>query len=183
MQILPFYLARLVSLAACYLSSAICYGQSLSYAADQVIVPFAGGSASDVVTRIVLERMGEAHGPALHRRQPPGAGGNTGTAAAAQGRARRLHVAGRAPAGPLAANKTLYQDLGYEPEKDFEPIGLFAMIPIIIVVSTKLPMNSLNELVAYAKAHPGELRLRLGRHRQLAAPGRRIFRADHRHRN
>jgi tripartite-type tricarboxylate transporter receptor subunit TctC len=60
--------------------------------------------------------------------------------------------------GPLAANRTLYQDLGYDPEKDFAPIGLFAMIPNIIVVSTKLPITTLDEFIAYAKAHPGELR-------------------------
>src|SRR5262245_32487788 len=60
--------------------------------------------------------------------------------------------------GPLAANKTLYRDLGYEPDKDFAPIGLIAMIPNIIVISAKLPIKSVGEFIAYAKAHPGELR-------------------------
>ena len=59
--------------------------------------------------------------------------------------------------GPLAANRTLYRDLGYDPEKDFEPISLFAHFPNLIVVSTKLPVKSLTELVAYAKARPKQL--------------------------
>jgi tripartite-type tricarboxylate transporter receptor subunit TctC len=59
--------------------------------------------------------------------------------------------------GPIAANKTLYEDLGYDPEKDFEAVSPFAFFTIVVVASNKLPVNSLAELIAYAKAHPGEL--------------------------
>ena len=139
----------------CCLSSAVCFAYPTH--PIQVIVPFAGGSASDVVTRVVLERMGDAMGRRFIVDNRPGAGGNTGTAAAARAEPDGYTLV-MSTSGPLAANQTLYRDLGYDPEKDFAPIGLFAMIPNIIVVSSKLPITSLEEFIAYAKAHPGELR-------------------------
>ena len=59
--------------------------------------------------------------------------------------------------GPMAANRTLYRDLGYDPEKDLDPISLFAHFPILIVVSAKLPVKSLAEFVAYGKTRPKQL--------------------------
>ena len=110
----------------------------------------------------------------------PGAGGNTGTARGGQGHPRRLH-AGRRPA-PARSRPTssLYKELGYEPEKDFEMISPFAGFTIVIVASKKLPVKTLNELVDLCQGAAQAAQLRLGRHRQLAASGRRIFRADHR---
>src|SRR5262249_36930531 len=116
----------------------------------QVIVPFAGGSASDVVMRILLDRIGKSIGQPFVVDNRPGAGGNIGTNAATKA----------APDGytlVMAANRTLYRDLGYDPEKDLEPISLFAHFPILIVVSSKLPVKSVAEFVAYAKARPKQL--------------------------
>ena len=59
--------------------------------------------------------------------------------------------------GPLAANRTLFKNLGYDPEKDLTPISLFAILPNIIVINGKLPPKTLTEFIAYAKAHPKEL--------------------------
>lgn len=59
--------------------------------------------------------------------------------------------------GPIAANVTLYKDLGYDPQKNFEPISPFAAFTIVVTVTSKLPIDTLQGLVAYAKAHPGEL--------------------------
>jgi tripartite-type tricarboxylate transporter receptor subunit TctC len=122
----------------------------------QVIVPFAGGSASDVVTRIILDRMARSIGQPFIVDNRPGAGGNTGTAAAAKAAADGYTLVASGT-GPLAANKTLYRDLGYDPEKDFEAISPFARFTNVVVASTKLPVNSLSELIAYAKQHPNEL--------------------------
>jgi tripartite-type tricarboxylate transporter receptor subunit TctC len=145
------YLVRLLSFVACCLSPVICYAQSYPTHPIQVIVPFAGGSASDVITRVVLERMGDTMGRRFIIDNRPGAGGNTGTAAAARAEPDGYTLV-MSTSGPLAANKTLYQDLGYDPEKDFAPIGLFAMIPNIIVVSTKFSIASLDEFIAYEGA-------------------------------
>jgi tripartite-type tricarboxylate transporter receptor subunit TctC len=122
----------------------------------QVIVPFAGGSASDVVTRIMLERAGKSIGQPFVIDNRPGAGGNTGTLAAAKATPDGYTLVGSG-SGPIAANKTLYRDLGYDPEKDFEPVSMIGVFPIVIVASTKLPVKTLAELIAYAKERPNQL--------------------------
>lgn len=122
----------------------------------QVIVPFAGGSASDVITRIMLERVSQTIGQRLVVDNRPGAGGNIGTLAVAKAEPDGYTLV-MSTSGPLAANKILYRDLGYDPQKDLAPISLFAILPNIIVASTKLPVKSLAELIAYAKQHPMQL--------------------------
>lgn len=122
----------------------------------QVLVPFAGGSASDVITRILLNRMSTSLGQAFVVDNRPGAGGNIGTAAAAHA-APDGYTLLMSTSGPLAANKSLYKDLPYDPLKDLAPIGLFATLPNVIVINSKLPPKSLAELIDYAKAHPREL--------------------------
>jgi tripartite-type tricarboxylate transporter receptor subunit TctC len=122
----------------------------------QVIVPFAGGSASDVVTRILLDRAGKSIGQPFIIENRPGAGGNTGTSAAAKATPDGYTIVGSG-SGPVAANVTLYRDLGYDPQKDFEPIAMIGVFPIIIVASTKLPVKTLTELIAYAKERPNQL--------------------------
>lgn len=151
---------RLIAIAMLALAS-LCATETASaqtYPARsiQVIVPFAGGSASDVITRVLLERMGASMGKRFIIDNRPGAGGNTGTAAAAKADPDGYTLV-MSTLGPLAANKTLFRDLGYDPENDFEPISLFAIIPNVIVVSAKLPVRSLAEFIAYARSHPKEI--------------------------
>lgn len=122
----------------------------------QVIVPFAGGSASDVVTRIMLQEMSKSLGQNFVVDNRPGAGGNTGTAAATRA-APDGYTLLMSTSGPLAANKTLFKALGYDPEKDLAPISLFAILPNVIVINSKLPPKTLTEFIVYAKAHPKEL--------------------------
>jgi tripartite-type tricarboxylate transporter receptor subunit TctC len=121
-----------------------------------VIVPFAAGSASDVVTRIMLARMSQSMGQNIIVENRPGAGGNTGTGIGAKANPDGYTWIASGT-GPVAANKTLYRVLGYDPEKDFVTISPFASFTIVAVASTKLPVHTLGELIAYAKQHPGEL--------------------------
>jgi tripartite-type tricarboxylate transporter receptor subunit TctC len=121
-----------------------------------VLVPFAGGSASDVVTRIMLDRMGKTLGQSFIVDNRPGGGGNIGTAMAARA-APDGYTLVMSTVGPLAANRTLFKSLGYDPENDFTPISLFAILPNVVVINAKLPPKTLTEFVAYAKAHPKEL--------------------------
>jgi tripartite-type tricarboxylate transporter receptor subunit TctC len=120
------------------------------------IIPFAGGSASDVVSRIMFDRMSRSMGQPIVVENRPGAGGNSGTAAAAKAAPDGYTLLGGG-SGPIAANKTLYKELGYDPERDFETISPFAAFTIVVVASNKLPVNNLQELIAYAKARPGQL--------------------------
>src|SRR3977135_2112640 len=100
----------------------------------QVIVPFAGGSASDVVTRLMLERMGKTLGQSFIVDNRPGGGGNIGTAMASRA-APDGYTLVMSTVGPLAANRTLFKSLGYDPEKDFSPISLFAILPNVVVIN------------------------------------------------
>ncbi len=139
----------------------VVFGAQSAQAADtyptrpiQVIVPFAGGSASDVVTRILLNRMSQELGQNFVFENRPGAGGNTGTAAATRA-APDGYTLLMSTSGPLAANRTLFKDLGYDPETELTPISLFATLPNVIVINSKLPPKTLSEFVQYAKEHPG----------------------------
>jgi len=120
------------------------------------IVPFAGGSASDVVSRILFERMSKSLGQPIVVENRPGAGGNTGSADAAKAAPDGYTLLGGG-SGPAAANVTLYKHLDYDPRQDFETISPFASFTIVVVASNKLPVGNLQDLIAYAKAHPGEL--------------------------
>ncbi|RAI40857.1 Bug family tripartite tricarboxylate transporter substrate binding protein [Rhodoplanes roseus] len=121
-----------------------------------VVVPFAGGSASDVLARVVLDRMGNTIGQRFVVDNRPGAGGNIGSQMVANATpdGYTLLYAG---SGPIAVNKTLTPNLGYDPETDFAPVTLSVVLPNVIVVNPKIPANTLAELVTYAKAHPKEL--------------------------
>jgi tripartite-type tricarboxylate transporter receptor subunit TctC len=145
-----------VVLATTRLRPADAQGRDYPSRPIQVIVPFAGGSASDVITRILLNRMATSLGQTFVVDNRPGAGGNIGTAAAVHA-APDGYTLLMSTSGPLAANKSLFKELGYDPLKDFAPIGLFATMPNVVVINSKLPPKSLRELIDYAKAHPKEL--------------------------
>jgi tripartite-type tricarboxylate transporter receptor subunit TctC len=122
----------------------------------QVIVPFAGGSASDVVTRILLDRAAKSIGQPFIIENRPGAGGNTGTMAGARATPDGYTLVATG-SGSAAVNKTLYRDLGYDPQKDFEPIAMIGVFPIVMVASAKLPVKTLSEMIAYARERPNTL--------------------------
>jgi tripartite-type tricarboxylate transporter receptor subunit TctC len=120
------------------------------------IIPFAAGSASDVVSRILFDRMSKLLGQPIIIENRPGAGGNNGSALVAKDRPDGYTLLGGG-SGPVAANVTLYNHLDYDPVQDFETISPFAAFTIVVAVTSKLPINSLQDLISYAKAHPGEL--------------------------
>jgi tripartite-type tricarboxylate transporter receptor subunit TctC len=122
----------------------------------RVVVPFSGGSASDVVARIVLDKMGPSLGQPFIIENQPGAGGNIGTASVARAEPTGYTLVMSA-SGPLAVNKTLTKNLPYDPEQAFEPISMFATLPNVVVVNKNLPVASLQELIAYARARPDAL--------------------------
>jgi len=119
------------------------------------IIPFAGGSASDVVSRIMLDRMSKSMGQPIIVENRPGAGGNSGTAQAAKATPDGYTIVG-AGSGPIAANISLYKNLGYDPEKELAIISPFAGFTIVVTASNTLPVKSLKELVDYLKANPGK---------------------------
>jgi tripartite-type tricarboxylate transporter receptor subunit TctC len=149
------FLSAAVALSAAVTGS-MASAQAYPTRAITVIIPFAGGSASDVVSRIMFDKMSKSMGQPIVVENRPGAGGNTGTAQVAKAAPDGYTLVGSG-SGPFAANKSLYKDLGYDPETDFEVISPFAYFNIVVVVSAKLPIKTLKELIDYAKANPGKL--------------------------
>ena len=147
-------MSRLLSGLFVVLLSATAAAQDYPARPVSVIIPFSTGSASDVIARIVLERMSGAVGQRFVVDNRPAAGGNVGTLAAAKAAPDGYTIVMSA-SGPLAANKTLYPALGYDPERDLQPISLYAALPNIVVVSAKLPVKSLAEFTDYVKHKPG----------------------------
>ena len=122
-----------------------------------VIIPFAGGSASDVVSRIMLNKMSTNMGQPIVVENRPGAGGNSGTLQGARSTPDGYTWVGGG-SGPVAANLSLYKSLGYDPEKDFEPIGLVGtQTNLLYVHPGSVPAKNLAEFVAFVKANPGKL--------------------------
>jgi tripartite-type tricarboxylate transporter receptor subunit TctC len=142
-------LAAVVALSVAVVSETVA-AQTYPTRPITIVVPFAGGSASDVVSRIMFDKMSKSLGQPIIVENRPGAGGNTGTAAVAKATPDGYTLVATG-SGPVAANTTLYRDLGYDPAKDFEPISAFAYFTIIVAASTKLPVNTLSELIDYAK--------------------------------
>ena len=124
----------------------------------RVINAFAAGTASDVVPRLVLEKAASLLGPnaSFVVENMPGAGGNPGTAVVAKSEPDGYRI-GATAIGPLSINKTLFKNLGYDPETDIEPITLSAVLPNTVVVSNKSGIKTLAALVTYAKANPDKL--------------------------
>jgi tripartite-type tricarboxylate transporter receptor subunit TctC len=122
----------------------------------RVIIPFAAGSASDVVGRIVLDRMADDLGHRFVVENQAGASGNLGTAAAARATPDGYTILVSA-SGPLAVNPSLFSNMGYDPLTAFEPISLLATLPNVIVVNANQPYRSVDDLVAAARKSPGSL--------------------------
>jgi tripartite-type tricarboxylate transporter receptor subunit TctC len=114
------------------------------------------GGAGDIVARLVIDRMQRGMGATFAIENRPGAGTNIGAAAVARAPADGYTI-GLASNASNAVNKWLYKSLGFDPDKDFAAIGLMAQVPNMMVVAPSLPVKSVPEFLAYAKAHPGQL--------------------------
>jgi tripartite-type tricarboxylate transporter receptor subunit TctC len=141
-------------MAALLLAAEVALAQDYPAKPVTVIVPFSTGSASDVIARIVLEKMSSNVGQRFIVDNRPAAGGAVGTAQGAKAPADGYTILMGA-SGPLVVAKVLQPALQYDAEKDFDPIALYGRLPNVIVVSSKLAINSVPELIDYAKKHPG----------------------------
>jgi len=120
------------------------------------IVPTGAGAATDLLARILAPQLADRLGKPIVVENRPGAGTLTASNAVARSDPDGYTIL-MGTSTPLAINATLYKHLPYDPVKDFVPLALIATIPFVLVVSNDLPVHSVAELIAYAKAHPGEL--------------------------
>jgi tripartite-type tricarboxylate transporter receptor subunit TctC len=121
-----------------------------------MIVPFAAGGPTDVVARIVGEHMSRTLGQQIVVENVSGAGGTTGITRAKQAAPDGYTIA-MGHMGTHGAAPALYPNLRYDPAKDFEPIGMAAGTPILIVTRKDFPANNLKEFVDYIKANGPKL--------------------------
>jgi tripartite-type tricarboxylate transporter receptor subunit TctC len=122
----------------------------------RVVVPFAAGGATDVLTRLLCQRLSSELNATFVVENRGGAGGNLGGQAVASAPSDGYTFLMGAP-GVLAYNKSLYREMRYDPDRELEPVALYARIPNVLVVNPQLPANNVAELVAYAKANPNKL--------------------------
>lgn len=121
----------------------------------RIVVPYPPAGATDIVSRVVAERLSQLWGNQIIVENKPGAGGNIGSDA----------VAKAAPDGNtmlvvsvgLATNAYLYKSLPYDPMKDFLPVSLLVRLPNLLCVHPSHPAKTIEEFVAYARANPGKM--------------------------
>jgi tripartite-type tricarboxylate transporter receptor subunit TctC len=122
----------------------------------KIIVPYQAGQGTDVAARHLAEQLTKALGQSFFIENKPGAGGNIGTQAAAQSAADGYTLLMGTNATQVA-NEFLYPSVGYQPDKDFAPIVLVGMLPLVVVANPSFPANSIGELVVAAKAKPDKI--------------------------
>ena len=121
-----------------------------------LIVPYAAGGGNDVMARIVAEKMSRSLGQQIVIENKGGAGGSIATRQVAKSLPDG-YTLGLGGTGTLAINPTLYANVGYDPRKDFEPVGLIATSALVVLVNPAVDAKTIPELIALAKREPGKL--------------------------
>jgi tripartite-type tricarboxylate transporter receptor subunit TctC len=121
-----------------------------------LIVPFPPGGSTDILARVLGQKLSEVLEQPVVVDNRPGAGGSIGAEAAAKA-APDGYTLLMGQLGPLAVSPAIYKKLPYDPVKSFAPVCLMAIVPSVLVVNTSLPFSSAAELIAYAKKNPGRL--------------------------
>jgi tripartite-type tricarboxylate transporter receptor subunit TctC len=120
----------------------------------RLIVPFAAGGPTDVIARIVAQKLSESFGQQVVTENIPGAGGNTGVTMVARAPADGYTIL--VVSTGFIVNPSMYAKISYDPVKDFAPITLVAASPNVVSVNPDFPAKSLKELVDLVKANPGK---------------------------
>jgi tripartite-type tricarboxylate transporter receptor subunit TctC len=121
-----------------------------------LVIPFAPGGSTSIVGRGIAEKMSELLGEKVVVDNRPGAGGTVGTRAVAKSDPDGYTLL-LGYTGTLAIGPSLYKNPGYDPRKDFAPIGLIGNAPNSLVVHPSFPVRTVAELIGYAKANPGKV--------------------------
>jgi tripartite-type tricarboxylate transporter receptor subunit TctC len=120
----------------------------------RLIVPFGAGGPTDVIGRIVAQKLSESLGQQVYIENMPGAGGNTGVATAAHAAADGYTML--VVSTGFMVNPSMYAKVPYDPIKDFAPVTLVAASPNVISVHPSFPATTLKELIELVKTHPGK---------------------------
>jgi tripartite-type tricarboxylate transporter receptor subunit TctC len=145
-----------VALLALHAASGGAHAQAYPDRAITLVIPFAPGGSTSIVGRVIADKMSELLGEKIIVDNRPGAGGTVGTKAVAKSDPDGYTIL-LGYTGTLAIGPALYQNAGYDPRRDFAPIGMIGNAPNSLVVHPSFPATSVAELIAYAKANPGKV--------------------------
>jgi tripartite-type tricarboxylate transporter receptor subunit TctC len=137
------------------LMSAPLFAQTYPVRPVRFILPFPAGGPTDILGRIIGQKLSAELGQSVVPENRPGAGGNVGTEYAAKQPGDGYTIVLASPS--LSISPVLYKKLAYDPVRDFAPISLVAEIPNILLVHPSVPAKTLKEFVQLAKANPGKL--------------------------
>ncbi|UHS58982.1 tripartite tricarboxylate transporter substrate binding protein [Agrobacterium vaccinii] len=131
----------------------VAHAQGFPDRAITLVVPFAAGGSTDVVARVIAQKMGDDLGQQVIVENIAGAGGNLGADRVARAEPDGYTVL-MGTVATHALNPLILKTKPYDPEKDFAPISLLVVVPNVLVVNPQLPVNTVAELVALLKAEP-----------------------------
>ncbi|HTO51107.1 MAG TPA: tripartite tricarboxylate transporter substrate binding protein [Burkholderiales bacterium] len=135
---------------------AIAWGQGFPSKTIRIIVPYSPGGTTDLLARLVAQTLGERFGQPVIVENKPGANGMIGIDAVAKAPPDG-YTLGIASPGTHAANASLYKNMPHDPIKDFTPVTLAVSAPMLLIVHPSLKVDSVKELIALAKAKPGQI--------------------------
>jgi tripartite-type tricarboxylate transporter receptor subunit TctC len=121
-----------------------------------LVIPFAPGGSTSIVGRVIADKMSQLLGQSIVVDNRPGAGGTVGTKFVAKSDSDGYTIL-LSYTGTLAIGPSLYKNVGYDPRKDFAPIGMIGNAPSAVVVHPSFAPKTIAELIAYAKANPGKV--------------------------
>jgi tripartite-type tricarboxylate transporter receptor subunit TctC len=132
------------------------YAQSYPAKPIRLIVPFPAGGGSDVIGRILGQKLGERIGQQIVVDNRAGAGGSIGTEAVVKAPPDGYTVV-LASTSEIAINPSLYSKLNYDAVKDLAAVGMVAATPMVVIIHPSFPVKTIKDLIALAKAKPGEI--------------------------
>ncbi|MEJ7930671.1 tripartite tricarboxylate transporter substrate binding protein [Ramlibacter sp. AN1015] len=127
----------------------------------RIVVTFPPGGSADAVVRMLVPRLNDKLGQQVIVDNRPGAGGNVGLSLVAKAPADG-YTLGVGAAGALSANSSLYEQMPFDPLKDFAPVSMLAAIPFVIIGNPSVPAKTQSELIALARKEPGKLSIAHG---------------------
>jgi len=122
----------------------------------RILVGYAAGGGNDIIVRVMLPELQKGLGQPVIVENKPGAQSIVAAELAARAPADGYTLF-MGPSGPMTINPATYSKLPYSPLRDFAPISLICEFPLLVTVDARLPVRTVNELIAYAKANPGKL--------------------------
>ncbi len=152
----PALAQRLAMLACALLVTAALAQQPYPSHAITFVVPFAGGSATDNLARVIGERLSVAWKQPVVIDNKPGASGFIAAQAVVNAKPDGYTVFITANT-THASNQALFKTVPYDAVKDFEPVAVLGTVPLAVVIHPSVPANNMKELIAYGKANPGKL--------------------------